>query len=158
MALAVTCVAVGGVAAADRPQTAEPIHPTPQEPADGGDMGVCVVGADSPCNGASADNGTAPTHPTPINDSERLGDGDGENEQILLPEDQNRDGDIDERFGGDGEQTNSDAGTELGSGETDDSQLWIPEDQNRDGEIDDRFLGAFTPGPVDLLPSLVTPF
>ena len=58
-------------------------------------VGICVVGVDSPCNGDDAD--------------ESLGDelrGDDANEtdsgdrKMWIPEDQNRDGEIDDRFGG----------------------------------------------------------
>jgi len=105
MALAVSLVAVGGVAAADGPVDAT--HPTPHETPDEGEssVGVCVVGPDSPCNGESTDgsNTTPVTHPTPLNDSDRLGSDDGDDDsdnQLWIPEDQNRDGEIDDRFVG----------------------------------------------------------
>lgn len=141
--LAVSLAAVGGVAAADGAIQTES---TPNETSgDGPDMGICVVGADSPCNDESTDGDeTAPTHPTPQNDSERIDDGDADDDsQIRIPEDQNRDGEIDERFKGDAP---ADAGeteeTHIGSDDGEDRQVWIPEDQNHDGEIDDRFGGG----------------
>jgi hypothetical protein len=181
MALAVSLVALGGVAAADG--STAPIEQTPTETpsgdgGDGGDVGICVVGADSPCN----DDGSGENSQTSTTDDEQAehsdadgGDaisgndsGDG---QMWIPEDQNRDGEIDDRFKSDDsddnrsrdggwcrvidppadEQHNAhrDPGMEKPRPEeaersdsgNESGQIWIPEDQNRDGEIDDRFKG-----------------
>lgn len=141
--LAVSLAAVGGVAAADGTaiQTDETNGSTDDSP----DMGVCVVGADSPCNDESTDGDAEPaTHPTPLNGSDELGDGtDGAEHQMGIPEDQNDDGEIDEPFRGDDHER---AENHIGGDDTDeDGRLWIPEDQNRDGEIDDRFGGDSLP-------------
>ncbi|MFC7134623.1 MULTISPECIES: hypothetical protein [Salinibaculum] len=98
MALAVSLVAVGGAAAAGG--TAIQTNDSSSD----GQMGICVVGADSPCNDESTDgDDTPPTHPTPANGSDELGEGDDSDEnQMWIPEDQNRDGEIDERFLGGG--------------------------------------------------------
>ncbi len=159
-ALAVLSVAVGGAYAAGPMDTTTPST----DDDDGGDVGICMVGADSPCNGPAAENGTTDaTHPTPVNDS-TADDGNDSDEQpqILLPEDQNRDGEIDDRFRGNDSKTEagicvvgadspcngpehtdnqsgSEDGERIGSDDDEEGQLWIPEDQNRDGEIDDRF-------------------
>lgn len=184
-AVAVALVAAGGASAA---VIDDPAESALENESDGGDteVGVCVVGVDSPCNGEDAEkppatddnhseegqmwipedqnrdgeiderfggedsadvvheNGTGERgwdiHPTPHNGSEIGEDSDGEDSQILLPEDQNRDGQIDERFGG-------------GESDGESNQIWIPEDQNRDGLIDERFtedsrtvLGVLLPG------------
>ena len=99
--LAVTLAAVGGVAAADG--TAIQTDETNESTDDGPQMGVCVVGADSPCDDESTDGDRVDaTHPTPLNGSDELGDGTDDNEsRMWIPEDQNRDGEIDDRFGGD---------------------------------------------------------
>ncbi|MFC7060226.1 hypothetical protein [Halovenus salina] len=97
----------------------------------GSDAGICLVGADSPCNDAPAngddvgngtihiepvpDKSTSPTQPTPNNDS-------------------------------------TDISSE--SDRNDDSQIWIPEDHNRDGYIDDRFIGTVGQLVADLVPLL----
>jgi hypothetical protein len=98
------------------------------EEAGSDDAGICLVGADSPCNdstnGTDAGNGTDATHPTPS---------DGTDATHPTPSD----------------------GTEIGSGsgQNDGSRIWIPEDQNRDGEIDDRFAGG-----IGQLADLLFPF
>ena len=80
---------------------------------------------------------------------------------VWIPEDQNHDGEIDERFrNNDSNDSEADAGICLVGADSpcneesadqpgsepiesrntsEDSQIWIPEDQNRDGVIDDRF-------------------
>lgn len=146
-------------------------HPTPttdttdSENGSEKQAGICTVGADSPCNGEQwdGDNGTQPDgEPIAGNESD-------EAKQILIPEDQNRDGEIDDRFQGDddeaevgvcmigvdspcnGDDVDETPGEQIGDGSGDDQigdgsdaeeQIWIPEDQNRDGEIDQRFLGS----------------
>ncbi|MXR51066.1 hypothetical protein GRX03_05525 [Halovenus sp. WSH3] len=141
-AVAVAFVAVGGVAAADHSAPAE-LAPE-DENSTGGDVevGVCVVGVDSPCNGERAEEFGDDSSET--NDSER---------KMWIPEDQNRDGEIDDRFVGDGDSEESGdnanestrivhptPGTDDPVREDGGAEMWIPEDQNRDGEIDDRFL------------------
>jgi hypothetical protein len=163
-ALAVMLVAVGGAAAIERGTAISDDQPD-NTTDDGADVGVCVVGADSPCNDAS-DNGTErigdDTAPRADKGSERIGSNDSnESGQIWIPEDQNRDGEIDDRFTGDDEKSadagvcvvgadspcndagSDGAGDRIGSdtGSDETSRIWIPEDQNRDGEIDDHFLG-----------------
>lgn len=143
--LVVLSVAVGGAVAAGELGETELNGDDGAD--DGPDVGVCVVGADSPCNGgdeADADHGNESSNGTG---------------HVWIPEDQNRDGEIDDRFHGN-ESEGGDAGICLvgaespcnggnatestgdriaapGDGER---RAWIPEDQNRDGEIDDRFL------------------
>ena len=93
---ALLLVAVGGAAAAGDASTTKTPDATPTE---GGDVGICVVGADSPCNDASAEGST---NDTAADDGERIGDGTAaEDGQMRIPEDQNRDGEIDDRFRGD---------------------------------------------------------
>ncbi|WP_336326099.1 hypothetical protein [Halovenus sp. HT40] len=89
--VAVALFAAGGASAAALSDSTEL---APENESDGGDatVGVCVVGADSPCNGEGAEE--LPSKDTESNES------DGPDGQILLPEDQNRDGEIDERFTG----------------------------------------------------------
>ena len=139
--LAVSLAAVGGVAAADG--TAIPTDETNGSTDDSPGMGVCVVGADSPCNDESTDGDSQPaTHPTPLNGSDRLGD-DERDHEMGIPEDQNDDGEIDERFRGDDHER---AANHIGGDDTDEGgRLLIPEDQNRDGEIDGRFGGDSLP-------------
>ena len=166
-AVAVLAVAVGGVSAgvssSEAPETddttnGEEIEPEESEDvddettdsgevshADEAEAGICVVGADSPCNGESADG-------------ERIGNDSDDGKQIMIPEDQNRDGEIDDRFTND---ENADVGVciigadsacnsddkedgKVGAGGADEEQIMVPEDQNRDGEIDDRFIGEFS--------------
>lgn len=165
--VAVALFAAGGASAAALSDSAEL---APENESDGEDatVGICVVGADSPCNGEGAEE-------LPSKDTER---NDSEDGQILLPEDQNHDGEIDERFTGEngsdeavhpdpigepidhthptrhtGEESDdkgSDGaidhthptrhtGEESDDGSSDGMEFWIPEDQNRDGQIDDRF-------------------
>jgi hypothetical protein len=143
--LALLLVAVGGAAGAGT-----------TTPPGGADVGVCVVGADSPCNDAGEPQAT---HPTPANGSADapenatlIGDDtdDSEDSRIWIPEDRNRDGEIDERFHGDP------AGDRIGAGEDADRvgaggdadgthRVWIPEDRDHDGRIDDRFVGTVEP-------------
>jgi hypothetical protein len=96
---------------------------------DEADVGVCMIGVDSPCNGEDVDG----------DDGKEIGENDSEgDDKMWIPEDQNRDGEIDERFKG-----NDSDGEEIGDDDSDEqNQIWIPEDQNRDGEIDDRFRGG----------------
>jgi hypothetical protein len=101
--LALLLVAAGGAAAAGDAGTN--ITTPPEQTADSGtDAGICLVGADSPCNDA-ASNDADVTHPTPTNNSTEIGSeggqSDGEDGQLWIPEDQNRDGEIDNRFDGD---------------------------------------------------------
>lgn len=155
-ALALLLVAVGGAAAADAPGTTTPAVDAPDPgdtPTADGDVGICVVGADSPCNGPAAENGTSnTTHPTPVNDPTEIDDGDG---TIVDDGDDAAENDSDADAGiclvgadtpcNDGGDRTDDgtAGEEIGSDDgSDDSQIWLPEDQNRDGQIDDRFGGA----------------
>lgn len=164
-AVSVVLVAFGGAATAAHSQPAE-LDPANESAEGDADVGICVVGVDSPCNGEQAEE----IDGEPANDSEEKmwipedqnrdgeiderftgNDSDGDclngddpaerDPQILLPEDQNHDGEIDERF----TDEESD-GDELQGGNVSDGdgQLWIPEDQNRDGEIDDRFTGEIS--------------
>lgn len=199
MALAVSLVALGGVAAAGTATQTHPAHPTPNDapddgsvppthpsphetPQDGGPgVGVCVVGADSPCNDAGgsvsetpstdesttdgattdggsivSDNDRSRCHVEPAVDDESddgmqkgipdvvekcESENGSDSGRIFLPEDQNRDGQLDDRF----TSASPDAhdGENIGSGDDgSDGRMWIPEDQNHDGEIDDRFVGS----------------
>jgi hypothetical protein len=162
-ALAVMLVAVGGAAAIESGTAISDDQPD-NTTDDGADVGVCVVGADSPCNDASNERSEqiGDTDQRADEGSEQIGENDSdENSQIWIPEDQNRDGEIDDRFTGDDETSadagicvvgadspcndagSDDAGDRIGSdtGSDETSRIWIPEDQNHDGEIDDRFLG-----------------
>ena len=125
---AVVLVAAGGASAANLTQ-AEELAPK-DDSGQGGDadVGVCVVGADSPCNGEDAKEAAG----------EQTDGNDSDDNEMWIPEDQNRDGEIDDRFTGNDESKELDGENES----TDDHQIWIPEDQNRDGEIDDRFTGT----------------
>ena len=143
-------------------------------PAAGGDVGICVVGADSPCNDAPAD-AEKTTDANESTDAERIGDDEDADEgQMRIPEDQDGDGEIDEQFRGDRDgngtlhtlpanvdtpathPTPMNDSTEIGSdsGQSDENRMWIPEDQNRDGEIDDRFLDSAGPLAALLSPLL----
>jgi len=99
--LALLLVAVGGASAADAAGTTT----APLADESGDDAGICLVGADSPCN--DGENATTnATHPTPHNDSSIVDDGtdgdDGSDDgRMRIPEDQDGDGEIDERFRGD---------------------------------------------------------
>jgi hypothetical protein len=169
---ALLLVAAGGAAAGDAGTTITDDTPdaTPSE----GDVGICVVGADSPCNDAP-DDGENATDGTESTDGERIGDDDGADDgQMRIPEDRNGDGEIDEQFQGDRDgngtlhtlpadtdtpathPTPMNDSTEIGSdsGERDEGQMWIPEDQNRDGEIDDRFRDSVGPLAALLSPLL----
>lgn len=177
-AVAVLTVAVGGVSAGvsssetletDDTTDGEKIEPEESEDVDHGttdseegshadeaEAGICVVGADSPCNGESTDG-------------EHIGNDSDDGKQIMIPEDQNRDGEIDDRFTND---ENADVGVciigadspcnsddkedgKIGAGSDDEEQSMIPEDQNRDGEVDDRFIGEFSfPAPLSVLLTL----
>ena len=166
---ALLLVAAGGAAAAGDAGTTS----TAENATDGGDVGICLVGADSPCNGAPAD-GSA--NDTAAGDGDRLGeDTDSEDGRLWIPEDRDRDGEIDEEFQGDrgGNGTlhilpthtdrpathptptndTTDIGTDDGQS-GDDTQIWIPEDRNRDGEIDDRFTATVGPFADIVLPFL----
>ncbi len=119
-AVAVIALTASGAAALPEEELA------PEDDTENATVGICVVGVDSPCNGDTAD--------------ESAGDQTGSNESddgtVWLPEDQNRDGEIDERFRGE------DNGTQIGDGEdTEEKQILLPEDQNHDGKIDERFHG-----------------
>jgi hypothetical protein len=109
---ALLLVAVGGAAATGDASTTTTPDATPTE---GGDVGICVVGADSPCNDApdDAENATDANEST---DGERIGDDDDADDgQMRIPEDQDGDGEIDDRFRGDGnpsagDESSDDAG------------------------------------------------
>jgi hypothetical protein len=159
-ALAVLSVAVGGAHAAGITDTTTPSS----DDGDGGDVGICLVGADSPCNDAEDTSGDA-SDSEDANESEAIDGEDSEDGQMWIPEDQNRDGDIDDRFkgndsdriesgtdseteagiclvGADSPCNGDSGGDQIGTGDdagNSDEQIWIPEDQNRDGQIDDRF-------------------
>jgi hypothetical protein len=146
-ALALVVVAAGGVAAAD---TSTSIG-TPSNDTGDADVGICLVGADSPCNDTPDEPDTG----------DRIGANDSDDEHsVWIPEDRNRDGEIDDRFRG-GTDREAEAGVCLvgadspcndgpggdhsdertGDGPGEERRMWIPEDRNRDGEIDHRFLG-----------------
>lgn len=166
-ALAVLLVAAGGVAAASDIGGSDELTDNDAEGADdnaghGNDeaddtsdaeVGICVVGVDSPCNGDSRTNADQETAT-----GEKTSEGDG---QMWIPEDQNRDGQIDDRFKDDeavhsgkaeagicvvgaDSPCNGDEGSASGEIETgtpaENDQIWIPEDQSHDGQIDDQFL------------------
>jgi hypothetical protein len=118
-AVAVVLVAIGGASAAELTHAEEL---APEEDRGDREVGICVVGADSPCNGEETDG-------------EQIATNNSEENKMWIPEDQNRDGEIDDRFAGDSSKELN------GDDDSEESQIWIPEDQNRDGEIDDRFLG-----------------
>ncbi|WP_436901500.1 hypothetical protein [Halovenus halobia] len=119
-AVAVIALTAGGAAALPADELA------PEDDTENATVGICVVGVDSPCNGDAADGSTG----------DQVGSNDSDDGQLWIPEDQNRDGEIDERFRGE------DNGTEIGDGEdTEDKQILLPEDQNHDGEIDEQFRG-----------------
>lgn len=142
MALAVSLVAVGGVAAQS------PTPPATNE-TQSADVGVCVVGTDSPCNDDSAEDGNHSTDER----AERIGgDSDSDDGQMWIPEDQNRDGEIDERFRDSQSNAEQSTGEKIDSSDGDETQIWIPEDQNRDGEIDQRFQGSVVSAVATLLP------
>lgn len=90
---ALLLVAAGGAAAAGDAGTN--ISTPPEQTADSGiDAGICLAGADSPCNDAPADDPSADGELHERNTSDEDG-------KMHIPEDQNRDGAIDDRFGGD---------------------------------------------------------
>jgi hypothetical protein len=104
-ALALLLVAAGGVAAVDSGTAIGDDH-SDNTTDDDADVGVCVVGADSPCNDAPEKR----SEQAGDGESDRIGDGETdhvgsnngstETSRIWLPEDQNRDGMIDDRFRG----------------------------------------------------------
>jgi len=164
--LALLLVAAGGAAAAGDTGTTD----TPDATPDSGDAGICLVGADSPCNDAPADDSDTGTDANESTRGEPLGD-DAENESTddagicLVGADSpcnhgagngtvHIEPEPDERTPPTHPTPSN--GEYIGSeGEQDDrGRMWIPEDQNRDGDIDDRFHGGV--GPLaDLLSSVV---
>lgn len=118
-AVAVIALTASGAAALPEEELA------PEDDTENATVGICVVGVDSPCNGDTADESAG----------DQTGSNDSDDGTIWLPEDQNRDGEIDERFRGE------DNGTQIGDGDATDKQILLPEDQNHDGKIDERFRG-----------------
>jgi len=84
-AIAVIALAASGATALPEDELA------PENETDEPTAGVCVVGVDSPCNGDAAEEMPGPQ---PV-------ENDSGDEQVRIPEDQNGDGEIDERFRGD---------------------------------------------------------
>jgi hypothetical protein len=169
-AVAVALLAAGGASAADLSH-AEELAPE-NENDSGAEAGICVVGVDSPCSGEEAETRT---------DGQIADNGSEKDGQMWIPEDQNRDGEIDNRFGCEpvthptpqsGDEISPDSANEtegqillpedqnhdgkiderFGGSESDETQIMLPEDQNRDGEIDDRF----TETPLNLLGGFLT--
>lgn len=97
--VAVALVAAGGASAAALSDSTE-LAPENETNGEDATVGVCVVGTDSPCNGDGAEE--LPSKDTESDES------DGPDGQILLPEDQNHDGEIDERFIGENESDDPD--------------------------------------------------
>lgn len=129
--LVLLLVATGGVAAADDAGTA--VDPT-LDAVDSDDTGICLVGVDSPCNDAPSDDTS-------------------DDDQIGIPEDQDGDGEIDDRFrGGDDE---ADVGICLvgvdspcngdATGASDDEGTGVLDDQDRDGSVADRVTALLEP-------------
>jgi hypothetical protein len=152
---ALLLVAAGGAAAAGDASTTIPDDTPDATPAEGGDVGICVVGADSPCNDAPADGENA-TDANESADGERIGDDDDANDgEMRIPEDRNGDGEIDERFRGDenpsaGDES-SDAEEESGS---DDAGICLvgadsPCNDATDGSDADNGTDATHPTPSD---------
>lgn len=109
---ALLLVAVGGVAAAGHAGT------DVDSIADD-DVGICPVGADSPCNDAADDRKA------------------GDDDQVFLPEDRDGDGEIDDRFRGDDEEiSDGEPDNERGSGdeETDAGICLVDADSPCNGE------------------------
>jgi len=102
-ALTVLLAAAGGVTAMDLGDTTEltddpdpagePIAENDSADDDEAEVGICVVGVDSPCNGENASAGA------------EIGDNSSEDGEMWIPEDQDRDGEIDDRFEGDDNST-----------------------------------------------------
>ena len=113
---ALLLVAAGGATAAGDAGTNITSEETPD---DSGDVGICLVGADSPCNDAPADDSAAGTSDDNVSDDgDQIGDNDpDEDGQMWIPEDQNRDGEIDDRFNS-GDNENADSDFETGNGTT----------------------------------------
>ena len=110
---ALLLVAAGGAAAAGDAGTN--ISPA-DTPDDSGDAGICLVGADSPCNDAPADDSAAEASDDEASDDgDQIGDNDSDKDgRMWIPEDQNRDGEIDDRFKS-GENESADSSDETGS-------------------------------------------
>ena len=118
---ALLLVAAGGATAAGDAST----NISADETATDGDVGICLVGADSPCNDAPDDAESA-TDANESADGERTGNDDGADDgQMWLPEDQNRDGEIDDRFRGDGNTSVGDEQHADGETSSDDAGICL---------------------------------
>ena len=95
VALCAAIVAVALTAASAAALPADEL--APENESENRTVGVCVVGADSPCNGDDASDATEGTHGST---DETTDNGSAHDGKMWIPEDQNRDGEIDERFRG----------------------------------------------------------
>ncbi|SNZ12436.1 hypothetical protein SAMN06269185_1732 [Natronoarchaeum philippinense] len=69
---------------------ADSVSESTRATAENGSAGVCVIGADSPCNGGETRDSGSNSHSSSASH--------GESGQVWIPEDQNHDGEIDEEF------------------------------------------------------------
>ncbi|MFC6765416.1 hypothetical protein [Natrinema soli] len=137
--LAILLVAVGSTAAAG--STGTNIDSTAETDANtiSADAGICLVGADSPCNDAPIIE--------PV-DSDKLN---GSESELTETDSDADDGDVGICLVGVDSPCNeapndgpADGNKSVETGQSnEEEQIWIPEDQNRDGEIDDRFVTSF---------------